>query len=160
MTSFEDVVMSEKIASTKWRIIVTWQKKPKDLDSHTKFGDCDVYHGKKTCDNGVSGVLDLDNTDNTAEQKPETTTIEADPSKCVNNCMIYFRVNNYSKESPLSESQATVQVIHGNQQVESFEIGKAGNGAGVVKDHDWYVFAIDAKSGKVIACTDAQTKHV
>ena len=44
MTSFEDVVMSGKIASTKWRIILTWLKKPKDLDSHTKFGDCDVYH--------------------------------------------------------------------------------------------------------------------
>ena len=175
MTSFADVVMSKKIASTKWRIILTWQKKPKDLDAHTKFGDCDVSYGNKTCDDdvsGVSGVLDLDNTDITAEQKPETTTVEADPSNCGNDCMIYFRVRSHSGATaqlpsaesttvaPLSESQATVQVIHGDQEAESFEIGKAGNGAGVVKDHDWYVFAIDAKSGKVIACTKAQTECV
>jgi len=62
--------------------------------------------------------------------------------------------------APLSESQATVQVIHGDKEVESFEIGKAGNGAGVVKDHEWYVFAINAKSSKIIACTKAQTECV
>jgi hypothetical protein len=113
--------------------------------------------------------------------KPETTTLKnVDASTCKNDCKIGFHVSNYVgssihwwKSDPntyplpsgvpeedtgtLADSEATVRVIHGEEEVAFFELAKQqgflqwpGSDAS-----EWWVFTIDVSTSKVVECKDA-----
>lgn len=113
----------------------------------------------------------------TAESKPETTTLtNVDPSTCKNDCKIGFMVSNYVANSiyfeslghalpdgvpqedtgTLADSEATVRVIHGDEEVAFFEIAKQ---QGFIQwpgtlYSQWNVFYIDVSTSTVVECKD------
>jgi len=175
----EEVVveMSPKLEPGQLRFVMVWGPQPNDLDAITKFGpggeNCKVDYNaktkKKTCENGVSGILDWDHCwywdgedkgscpDPSKETEPETTTISA--AECSGECKISYKVNNYSGEQhpqkdkgTLEESKAVVKVYSGNKAVATFRAGEHGK----IDGHYWYVFSVDVKKGtkpEITECT-------
>jgi len=169
-----DIFMSKKLAATGWGIVMTWKEKPTDLDAWLYLDQrsgCTVnyYRKDRTCSaNGVRATLDLDNTDITELDKPETVSLtDVDPENCGDTCFLHYLLVDFtnrvrSSSHEIFESQASVEVSHGDESVDRFTMNPDGtvtskksgsNLTPVIDEADWYVFAIDIKTGKVIPCT-------
>lgn len=106
------------------RIVLSWGKNPRDLDSHLWYGNQHIFFQKKE---GVKANLDVDDTDSYG---PETITIdERDFNK-----EYYYAVHDFTdRESPytsnLSNSSAKVFVYIGESLVKTYYIptNKKGN---------------------------------
>ncbi|WP_188889895.1 S-layer homology domain-containing protein [Paenibacillus radicis (ex Gao et al. 2016)] len=99
--------------ASETRIVLTWGKAPRDLDSHLIGPAVDGegqfhtwYWYKKYTVNGEL-IVDLD-WDDVDSYGPETTTLR----KNVPGTYLFY-VHNYSNESPMTASGAKVQVIQG-----------------------------------------------
>lgn len=107
-----------------YRIVLSWDEAPKDIDSHLVYGNSHIFWDNK---DGVQGMLDVDDTDGYG---PETITIK----KSLNGNKYIYAVHDYSNRTEsfsakLSESGAKVLVYAGSTQIETFYIpqGKIGN---------------------------------
>lgn len=107
-----------------YRIVLSWNEAPKDIDSHLVYGNSHIFWDNK---DGVQGMLDVDDTDGYG---PETITIK----KSLNGNKYIYAVHDYSNRTEsfsakLSESGAKVLVYAGSTQIETFYIpqGKIGN---------------------------------
>lgn len=106
------------------RVVLTWGKKPDDVDSHVVYPNNHVYFAAKQ---GTDANLDVDDTDSYG---PETITLE---KKHFGETYLYA-VHDYSdSDKPntpnLSNSQAKVYVYIGQSLVRSYSVptGKTGN---------------------------------
>ncbi len=107
-----------------YRIVLTWDNEPKDIDSHLVFEGNSIFFSNKT---GEKANLDVDDTDGYG---PETTTIE----KTLSGTKYIYAVHDYTNmvnnfSEGLSESNAKVIVYIGSTQIETFYIpqGRVGN---------------------------------
>ena len=130
-----------------YRIVLSWDESPKDIDSHLVYGNSHIYWNNK---NGVQGMLDVDDTDGFG---PETITIK----KSLNGNRYIYAVHDYTNKdesfsSKLSESGAKVLVYAGSTQIETFYIpqGKIGN--------LWVLFTI-SEYGDLIPINKFTTVH-
>jgi tetratricopeptide (TPR) repeat protein len=130
-----------------YRIVLSWNESPKDIDSHLVYGDSHIYWNNQ---NGVQGMLDVDDTDGFG---PETITIK----KSLNGNRYIYAVHDYTNKdesfsSKLSESGAKVLVYAGSTQIETFYIpqGKIGN--------LWVLFTI-SEYGDLIPINKFTTVH-
>lgn len=130
-----------------YRIVLSWDEAPKDIDSHLVYGNSHIYWNNK---NGVQGMLDVDDTDGFG---PETITIK----KSLNGNRYIYAVHDYTNKdesfsSKLSESGAKVLVYAGSTQIETFYIpqGKIGN--------LWVLFTI-SEYGDLIPINKFTTVH-
>ena len=141
----QNPVITDKITSSQYRVVLTWGKTPADLDAHlTGPGTSGRFHifwnSKKTSySSKVLAVLDVDDR---SSYGPETITINYG----VRPSGIYrYYVHNYSNRSSkassaLGNSGAMVTVYRGNSQIANYTVPKK---AGTL----WYVFYI--RGGKV-----------
>ncbi len=125
----QDVVITTKIATTQYRIVLTWGSTPRDLDAHLTGPDgSDRFHifwnSKAFNYNGkVLAQLDVDNR---TGYGPETTTINLD---VLSNCTFSYYVHDYLNRTDesntlLGQSGATVVVYRGDKQVKTYNVPK------------------------------------
>lgn len=114
------------------RVVLTWGRSPKDLDSHLSFPNNHVFFSAK---NGTDTNLDVDDTTSFG---PETITIE----KKQDGQRYVYAVHDYSNSSSsnskaMSNSHARVEVYVGQTMIRSYNAkpSKAGTA--------WIVFGID-----------------
>ncbi|MDC8013195.1 YfaP family protein [Tahibacter soli] len=106
------------------RIVLTWGKKPDDVDSHVVYPGNHVYFASKQ---GADANLDVDDTDSYG---PETITLE---KKHLGETYLYAVHDYTDSDKPntpnLSTSQAKVYVYIGQSLVRSYSVptGKTGN---------------------------------
>lgn len=107
-----------------YRIVLSWDENPEDIDSHLVYGNSHIYWDNKI---GADGMLDVDDTDGFG---PETITIK----KSLNGNNYIYAVHDYTNKdekfsTKLSESGAKVLVYAGSTQIETFYIpqGNVGN---------------------------------
>lgn len=165
-----DISMSSSLAADEWRLVLTWDQNPRDLDSHLQFfgeeSRCpEMYYGRRSasCD-GVRASLDVDDV---SSWGPETTTLSGvnscsgpwwNPSSAT--CKWVYKVKNYSgyydRNHGWQHSQATVTVYNGDSLVRELEVN-ANHGHrqddGVGSPSYWSVVSIDAH-GNLQECTN------
>jgi len=156
-----DLAMSPSLTDDTWRMVLSWQKYPQDLDTHvymTGRGDgCQIFYDKRkmSCWSmyGVEGSLDVDNTKGYG---PETSTIK-DLKKCKGkpHCKMVFKVHNYSKSPGWPESKAVVKVYNGQKEVATYRVGRDGVTTGEPNTpfQFWSVFSLDGNTGTVSPCS-------
>jgi len=152
--------MSPTLQHDEWRIVLTWDEQPRDLDSHLVFygqSCAEMYYANTRANcNGVSASL---NRDDTNSYGPETTTLSN-----VNNHRSgkwVYRVKNYSghydPNNGWAEARAVVTLYNGDHMVRTFSVLEHGftngNGRGRSRNQFWSVFSVDG-SGNVVACTN------
>eukprot|EP00928_Gymnodinium_smaydae_P007356 TRINITY_DN12653_c0_g3_i2.p1 TRINITY_DN12653_c0_g3~~TRINITY_DN12653_c0_g3_i2.p1 ORF type:complete len:1803 (-),score=176.54 TRINITY_DN12653_c0_g3_i2:449-5857(-) len=150
-----DLTISPVLPPDGWRIVLRWNERPRDLDSHIYFGErqsCHGYYSRKrvTCSNGVRATLDVDDTNGVG---PETVTLSKVSGSCHRQrgeCKIVFKVHNYSRRPGFQQSDAVVKLYNGDREMGEFRV-KAGDGT--VHGDWWSVVSIDGKAGTFAACT-------
>ena len=125
----KDAVLSKKLDSDQYRIVLTWGASPEDLDSHLVGPGYHVYFSEK---NGSDANLDVDDTESFG---PETVTF-----KIKANGYYKYYVHDYtnrenSMSRALSRSGAKVLVYNGNNLVAQYSVP---GGIGI----HWNVFEI------------------
>ena len=111
-------VLSPILPDNEYRIILTWNETPYDLDSHLTYYKDDemqfhVFWNNKEgyYDEDLIAQLDLDDVDGFG---PETVTITVNMSEIDNGIFNYY-VYNYSGEPNMSQSNATIRIYHGQE---------------------------------------------
>jgi uncharacterized protein YfaP (DUF2135 family) len=132
-----ETIMPVSQVINDFRVVLTWDEQPRDLDSHLTgpLADADgrfhIYFGtREYVENGVTyAQLDVDET---SGYGPETIT----SFKQIDGVYRYY-VRNYSNEVPLAGSQARVELYKNNTLIKTFTAPASGTGA------NWSVFEID-----------------
>lgn len=124
------------VAEDTYRIVLTWEENPRDLDSHVVGTLSDgsafhVYYSDKSQYDGDLEVCNLDY-DDVSSYGPETITLNTNTAE-----PYYYYVHHFSGNGTISTSGAKVTVYHGADPVRTFNV-PIGYGDGVY----WNVFAI------------------
>ncbi len=129
------LIVSPMMNIDQFRVVLDWDEKPGDLDSH--FIKSNGYHisfrNTRVLSDG-SGQLDRDDMDG---HGPETITVASLDAQAEYS----YYVNNYTAkispaEVPLSRSKATVRVYGNNRLIKTFQVPQ--NHTGI----DWQVFKV------------------
>jgi len=154
-----DVILSPVLPADGWRAVLTWDKDPRDLDSHLYFGNggaCHMYFSRRkvSCPNGVTATLDVDDVSSFG---PETTTLEHVKENCNDGgggCRFVFKIDNWSGRAALTPaSKAVVKVFNANHVAATYSVA---NGDGALKDRWWSVFSLDTSTMLTTACQNIQ----
>jgi len=160
-----DITMSPLLAADSWRIVLSWDQNPRDLDSHLLFyGEeymCpEMYYGRRSAScAGVTAALDVDDT---SSWGPETTTL-SNVNSCgwLRQCKWVYKVKNYSgyydRTHGWQHSQAKVMLYNGDHLVREFEVNSNHGhrvGDGIGSPDYWSVLSID-RHGNVEECSNA-----
>ena len=141
----QTVILTPELSDDEYRIVLTWDSTPRDLDSHLTYYEGNtlkmhVYYSNKigTVDGVKVAELDLDDT---SGYGPETVTLTF-KKELVSDGKIIYSVHNYSDGAnsasmALSQSGASVRVYCGNNIAETFYVPE--NKSGTV----WKVFEIE-----------------
>jgi hypothetical protein len=139
------IIMVPILDFNDWKMVLTWGKIPRDLDSHllTPWG-AKVYYGNKTVQNAS---LDLDNT---TGEGPETIII-----KDITSGIFKYYVNNFSREANLVTSNAHVQLTKAGTQKGDFTVPTSPV---LDTNHAWHVFDVDISTGIVTTINELVTE--
>jgi len=150
-----DLSLSKILPAGEWRVVLTWDKYPRDVDSRTYFGKLtrgyygarfarEVYFGRQRLRDSTSGIeAELDR-DDTTSYGPETTTLKGiGKCKAGNDCSVVFKTHNWSKEKPLGASGGVIKVYEGNRMVAEYMIPEDWT------EEYYTVFTLDATEGQV-----------
>merc|ERR1719428_379199 len=149
-----DVAMSKVLPPGAWRVVVSWDSRSRDIDSHTYFGAGESVHvfwprryrsrgAPKT--GGISVDLDRDDVNGFG---PETTTFK-NVGKCKEkgNCLIKFKIKNYSRrDKALGDSGVKIVLYNGNSVHSKYQINP-DVGTAKASGYMWPIFTIDASEG-------------
>ncbi len=139
------MVLTPELSEDEYRIVLTWGKKPEDLDSHLTYYVDDVqqyhlYYANRSViyEEKKVAALELDDCNGYG---PETVTLTVS-ADALEKGVFRYSVRNYTDgigmtSKNLSLSGAMVRVYIGNEKQETFYIPK--NNGGTV----WHVFDID-----------------
>ncbi|MBN1465360.1 VWA domain-containing protein [candidate division KSB1 bacterium] len=137
-----NISLSPVITESELRIVLNWGDVPRDLDSHllvpgSAGGDpFQVYYSSKgKTDDYPYAMLDIDDRSGFG---PETITI----SQFVAGRYIFF-VHNYSREQPITVSNAVVQIYSRTGLLHTVNVPLVGDGA------YWHICDIDGATGQV-----------
>ncbi len=140
-TIAQDISISPSMPEGQFRVVLTWDADPSDLDSHL-YADANgstyhvYYSDKNAYYNGIN-IINLD-VDDTTGYGPETTTIKVESFGTYR-----FYVHKYSGYGSIATSNAQVKLYNGNNLVGTFS-APVDQGNGIY----WNVFTI--KDGNVI----------
>lgn len=157
-----DMSLSREMPPGEWRIVLSWDRKSRDLDSWLIFGTktkCDSNSCSGACEAGWYNTheecpYDSINVEATLERDftygfgPETMNIKG-VGNCVKtrrqDCVIIFQTINYTPESKdLSKSGAKVAVYSGNERRMMIEVP-----ANIGDATMFPILTIDASNGKL-----------
>jgi hypothetical protein len=148
-----DVAMSKVLPADAWRAVVSWEGRSRDIDSHTYFGAGESKHTywpsryrsiKAPKTGGIEVDLDRDDVNGFG---PETTTFKnVGHCKEKGNCLIKFKIKNYSRrDKPLGDSSVKIVLYNGNSVHSKYEIPPEVGEAKPSYMHP--IFTIDATEG-------------
>lgn len=128
--------MTPVLSGDEYRIVLTWDENPRDIDSHmigtysdnTSFH---VYFSRKNAYDGDVRICNLD-VDDTSSYGPETVTLKTNTAN-----PYYYYVHRWAGEGDLAVSGAQVKVYQGDALIASFNV-PTDQGSG----RYWNVFAI------------------
>ncbi len=140
VNGFLTYALSPVLPENEYRIILTWDDSPQDLDSHLTYyingeQQFHVYYSNRTGYYNGEAVATLD-LDDTNGYGPETVTITVNAEQ-IGDGEFRYSVHNYSNESPISQSDAVVRIYKGNTLIQ--DPIQAPND---ISDKVWYVFSI------------------
>ncbi len=131
-TEPQTIVLVPVLDNDEFRVVLTWNASPRDLDSHlegplSSGGTFHVYYNaKRATDNGqVVALLDVDDT---SSYGPETTTFTIRP-----NGTYTFYVHDYTNRgnalsTAMSNSGAKVEVYRGSEHVRTYNVPQSKQG--------------------------------
>lgn len=142
-TSNQDGTVTPIISGDNYRIVLTWDENPRDLDSHVEGklengSSFHVYYGHKSQYDGEIEVCNLD-IDDTTSYGPETITLNT-----TSDAPYYYYIKRYAGSGTVGTSGANINVYQGENLVATFNV-PTDQGDG---DY-WNVFAI--VNGELIA---------
>lgn len=154
-----DVSLSPVLPPDGWRVVLSWEEAPRDLDSHFYFegSSCHMYWARRhvSCGafGGVSATLDVDDV---SSYGPETSTImNLNACQGRSSCKLVFKVHNYSRRPGWSESGAVVKLYNGMSEVGTYHVGSDGVESGSGRQQYWSVFQLNGLNGEITTCTSA-----
>lgn len=126
ITKYDPVISTLDITDL-YRIVLTWQKDPRDLDAHIvgktpKETPFHIYFRNQVCREDDDLVVELDR-DDTDSYGPETVTLKPTQGK-----RYFYYVHHYKGDGDLVTSDAQVKVYKGSQQVAVFNVPTSGEG--------------------------------
>lgn len=139
----ESMILTPVLSDDEYRIILTWDAEPRDLDSHLTYYKDGVqmmhvyFYNKSGYVNGVNiATLDVDGTQGYG---PETVTMTLKAEYIEGDGYFRYSVHKYSGVGDLSESNAIVRLYRGNSFVDTYSVptGRIGN--------VWTVFRINQR---------------
>ncbi len=138
-------MLTKIIPNLNYRIILTWERFPIDLDAHLKcpnpnHEDFHIYWNRRTL---IKGKKYLDRDDRNS-YGPETITIRG-----INPGEYTYTVHNYSGRyetsgGAMSEGNVDVRVYNGDRLLKKYHMPRGSQG------NYWKVFELDGKTGEVI----------
>jgi hypothetical protein len=145
-----DISVSPILPANGWRMVLKWDEKPFDLDSHVFYGaggtSCHMFWArtKSYCFNGINAILDVDDTNGYG---PETTTLENVASGCEgDSCLLNFVIHNYSRSPDFITGNCIVTLYNGDREVRKFKAGVDG----AIDGDMWGVFTLDGRTGELL----------
>mmetsp|Transcript_72676 Transcript_72676/g.160690 ORF Transcript_72676/g.160690 Transcript_72676/m.160690 type:complete len:845 (+) Transcript_72676:1-2535(+) len=142
-----DFALSKKLPEGGFRVVLTWGRRPRDLDSHTYFGRRFTKHAywprsrrrARDYSSGVTATLDRDDVNGYG---PETTTILG-VGKCRTNCLLKFWVHQYSGDGTLGSSDGVVKVYDTSGSTTTYQIPTSTS-----RRTSWLcIFTLDMREG-------------
>lgn len=125
--AYETMVLTPVLDENEYRIILTWDADPRDLDSHLTYYDSTgaqkmhVYFSNRTgYINGVN-VAQLD-VDDTSGYGPETITMTLNAENLQNGEFFRYSVHKYSGNNTLATSNAIVRLYSGNSLIDTYSV--------------------------------------
>lgn len=125
--AYETMVLTPVLDENEYRIILTWDANPRDLDSHLTYYDSSgakkmhVYFSNKTgYINGVP-VAQLD-VDDTSGYGPETITMTLNAENLKNGEFFRYSVYKFSGANSLAASNAVVRLYAGNSLLDTYSV--------------------------------------
>ena len=139
----QSAVLTPVLSEDEYRIVLTWGKKPRDLDAHLTY-DQDgqqkfhVYYSstKGKVDGSIVATLDQDNIQSYG---PETITAKI-TDEMLQSGVFRYSVYKYSSDGTWSDSGAVVRLYSGNNLLDTFFMPNNST-----NDLVWRVFYIDQK---------------
>ncbi len=138
MTENQDCSITPAVTGGEYRIVLSWQANPRDLDSHVvgryaNGSEFHVYYTDKNAYDNSERICNLD-VDDTDGYGPETITLSAGQST-----PYYYYIHRYAGNGYISTSEAVIKVYKAgvDEPIAKFNVPtNIGNG-----DY-WNVFAI------------------
>jgi len=136
--SLFQILAAPKTPSGAWRLVLSWNDQPKDLDLYVRTpGGETIFYSRKQSSDGKFG-LDIDARNG---KGPETHTIQPGATGIAK---VY--VKNYSNEIPLAGSGARVVISYNNENKGEFIVDKVGGSDQRV----WYVTDLNVDGGQLV----------
>jgi len=136
-----DFALSPELAEGGWRVVLTWNAKPEDLDARlwTPDGTEVYFENKGNCEARPWACLDVDDSDG---EGPETITL----TRLEGGEGVYsYAVVWYRGEGSWASSGAVVRVYDENGRVASFSAPRNDQEPAASSKIVWYVFDLDAQ---------------
>lgn len=141
-SSNQNLYVSPLLINDEVRVVLTWNKTPSDLDSHLEYGDSACRDGVKRCQVvwndqiklGGHLTLDVDVVDGFG---PETVTLK---NSVWSKPRRGYSVYNWSNESSIASSGATIKVFKSIGLVKTYNAGSENTGRW------WQAFCFDSSS--------------
>ncbi|MBP5555870.1 MAG: S8 family serine peptidase [Lachnospiraceae bacterium] len=135
----QSFILTPVLSDDEYRIILTWDDDPNDLDSHLTYdmgaGELmHVFFGNRNgyLNGNLVASLDLDDT---SGYGPETITMTLNASDLSNGGCFTYYVHKFSGNEELRQSSAIVRLYSGNTLLETYYVPDShGN--------DWFVFKL------------------
>ncbi len=121
----QNIFVSPKLIDKEVRVVLTWKASPRDLDSHLEFGDSSCLDDGKKCQvvwndrSKINGDLTLD-VDVVTGYGPETVTLK---NSIWTRPRRGYSVYNWSNESSIATSGATIKVFKSMGLVKTYNAG-------------------------------------
>jgi len=144
-----DVSTSPTMRNDQYRAVVTWGRRPSDLDSYAMWGWTRVcWYGTRRWSNRVYGVLEQDKT---AGYGPETVYFSG-VGRCRGGsyfCDIKYMVNDYTRSgSMLRDGKTEVTLYNGNRVAGTWKITDCPRSV-FNRGNWWHVFTINARTNRL-----------
>eukprot|EP00746_Dinoflagellata_sp_MGD_P138404 gnl/MRDRNA2_/MRDRNA2_72053_c0_seq1.p1 gnl/MRDRNA2_/MRDRNA2_72053_c0~~gnl/MRDRNA2_/MRDRNA2_72053_c0_seq1.p1 ORF type:complete len:2101 (+),score=429.94 gnl/MRDRNA2_/MRDRNA2_72053_c0_seq1:113-6415(+) len=143
--------LSPKMNPDQWRAVLSWGRRPSDLDSHTNWGSQRTlwYRRGMNYAYGIGVALEKDDVSSFG---PETTYFTGVGSCRLSSiyCDITFKVYDYGRRGIIkSGSEGVVTLYHGDGIAGVFKVKDAEAGAISGDKNWWHVFTIDGATNKL-----------
>lgn len=122
-----NLVTTRTLSNKQWRVVVTWDGSPKNLDSNLNINK-ELINSKNKKSKDGQATVDFSKNEGFG---PETITWVSKP-----NVLYKYVVHNTSGEALLRTSHAIVRVYHGNDKEKVFHCPTSGDGK------SWEVFTV------------------
>jgi hypothetical protein len=144
-----DMALSQVLGEGEWRVVVEWDKKSRDIDSHVFWKEHaqHVYWARLSVNDYASGIHVTLDRDDVSGYGPETVSFAGiGECKMTSSCLVKFAVDNYTPEDKcLGDSNIHVKLYKGETMDSEYVVPKC---AGCPPQGEHYVvFTLDARVG-------------